>query len=62
MMMAKRTMERLSRREAPPVSDMSDLPGPVNNILTPLMRIENRMLLATGMPFGGSVFAVGMRH
>ena len=61
VMMAKRTMERLSRKGAPPASDMSDLPGPVNRILTALMRVENRILLATGMPFGGSVFAVGMR-
>jgi SAM-dependent methyltransferase len=62
VMMAKRTLERLSRKGAPPASDMSDLPGPVNDILTALMRVENRMLLATGMPFGGSVFAVGMRR
>ena len=62
VMMAKRTMERLSRKGAAPASDMSDLPGPVNNILTALMRVENRMLLATGMPFGGSVFAVGTLH
>ncbi len=62
VMMAKRTMERLSRKRAAPASDMSDLPGPVNNILTALMRVENRLLLATGMPFGGSVFAVGRRH
>ena len=61
VMMAKRTMERLALKGAPPSSDMSDLPGPVNQILTALMRVENRLLLATGMPFGGSVFAVGRR-
>ena len=62
VMMAKRTIERLSRKEASPASDMSDLPGPVNDILTAIMRVENRILLATGMPFGGSVFAVGIRR
>ena len=62
VMIAKRTMERLALKGAPPSSDMSDLPGPVNQILTALMRVENRLLLATGMPFGGSVFAVGRRH
>ena len=62
VMMAKRTMERLARKGAAPASDMSDLPGPVNHILTGLMLVENRILLATGMPFGGSIFAVGMRQ
>jgi len=62
VMIAKRTLERLSRTGAPPASDLSDLPGPVNRVLTALMRVENRILLATGMPFGGSIFAVGVRH
>ena len=62
IMMAKRTMERMSRKGAPPASDMSDLPRPVNRILTALVRAENRVLLAAGMPFGGSVFAVGVRR
>ena len=61
VMMAKRTVERLSRSGVPPSSDMSDMPGLVNRILTALMRLENRMLFLTGMPFGGSVFALGRR-
>lgn len=62
VMMMKRTMERVSRKESPPESDMSDLPGLVNHALTGLMRLENRIFLATGMPFGGSIFAVGIRR
>ena len=62
VMMVKRTMERLSPKSAPPASDMSDLPAPVNRMLTALMRVENRILLSTGMPFGGSIFAVGVRR
>ena len=62
VMMAKRTLERMSRGAAPPASDMSDLPRPVNRMLTALLRAENRVLLAAGMPFGGSVFGVGLRH
>lgn len=62
VMLAKRTLERLSPWRAPPVSDMSDLPGSVNRLLTALVRVENRVLLATGMPFGGSIFAVGVRR
>jgi hypothetical protein len=62
VMLAKRTLERWSRRGAPPVSDMSDLPGSINRVLTAFVRAENRMLLATGLPFGGSIFAVGVRR
>jgi len=62
VMLAKRTLERLSRRGAPPVSDMSDLPGSINRVLTAFVRAENRMLFATGLPFGGSIFAVGVRR
>jgi ubiquinone/menaquinone biosynthesis C-methylase UbiE len=62
VMMVKRTMERLFRAASPPESDMSDLPEVVNHALTALMRLENRIFFLTGMPFGGSIFAVGRRR
>lgn len=62
VMMLKRSLERWSRDKPAPASDMSDLPRAVNAILTAVLRVENRVLLAAGLPFGASVFAVGARR
>ena len=60
----KNLRERLSRRHAmarPEISDLSELPRPVNEALYRLLQAETRLMRRTNLPVGVSLLAVARK-